>query len=37
MEVFEALRTRASVRDFLPDPIPAEKLEKLKEAARRLR
>ena len=33
MEVFEALRTRVSVRDFLPEPIPAEKLEKLKEAA----
>ena len=33
MEVFEALRTRASVRDFLPAPIPAEALEKLKEAA----
>lgn len=33
MEVFEALRTRASVRDFLPRAIESEKIEKLKEAA----
>lgn len=33
MEIFEALRCRASVRDFLPRKIEQEKLEKLKQAA----
>lgn len=33
MEVFEAMRTRASVRDFRPDPIGRGQMEKLKEAA----
>ena len=33
MEVFEAMRTRASVRDFRPDPIGRGQMEKLKVAA----
>lgn len=33
MELFEALRTRSSVREYRSDPIPPEKLERLKEAA----
>lgn len=33
MEVFEALRRRASVRDFLPRPIEREKIELLRQAA----
>ena len=36
MEVFEAMRTRASVRDFRPDPIGRGQMEKLKEAEKKL-
>jgi len=34
MEVMEAIRTRRSVRRYAPDPIPAEKLDTVLEAAR---
>lgn len=33
MEVFDALRTRSSVRDYLPDPLTPAELERLQEAA----
>lgn len=33
MEVFEALRTRSSVRDYLPNPLTQEELARLQEAA----
>lgn len=33
MEVFEALRTRSSVREYRDEPIPEDKLERLKQAA----
>lgn len=33
MEVFEALRTRSSVRDYREEPVPPEKLLALQEAA----
>jgi nitroreductase len=34
MDVFEAIRTRRSVREYRPEPIPDEKLEAILEAAR---
>ena len=34
MEVFEAIRTRRSIREYLPKPIEPEKLEKVAEAFR---
>lgn len=34
MELFDAIRTRRSVRAFLPDPVPPDLLEALVEAAR---
>jgi len=34
MDVFEAIRTRRSIRKFYPKPIPDEKLEMILEAAR---
>lgn len=34
MDVFEAIRTRRSVRGYSPEPIPDEKLEAILEAAR---
>jgi len=34
MEVFEAIKTRRSVRDYKSDPVPEEKLNKVLEAAR---
>lgn len=34
MDVFEAIRTRRSIRKFRPKPIPDEKLEIILEAAR---
>ena len=34
MEVFEAIQKRKSVRSYLPDEVPASKLEKIIEAAR---
>lgn len=34
MEVFEAIKTRRSVRSFKPDPVPEESLKKVLEAAR---
>ncbi len=35
MDFFEAVETRRSVRDFLPDPVPEEVLARCLEAARR--
>ncbi len=35
MELMEAMRTRRSVRQWKPDPVPDEKLEELVEAAAR--
>lgn len=34
MDVFEAIRTRRSVREYSPEPIPNEKLEAIFQAAR---
>jgi nitroreductase len=34
MDVFEAIRTRRSIRKYRPEPIPDEKLEMIFEAAR---
>ena len=34
MNVFDAIKNRRSVRDFKPDPVPEEKLNKVLEAAR---
>ena len=34
MDVFEAIRTRRSIRKYRPEPIPDEKLEIILEAAR---
>ncbi|MEN3049702.1 MAG: nitroreductase family protein [Candidatus Methanosuratincola petrocarbonis] len=34
MEVFEAILRRRSVRSYLPDPIPQEKLDRILEAGR---
>jgi len=34
MDVFEAIRTRRSIRKFRPKPIPDEKLEIIREAGR---
>jgi len=34
MDVHECIRTRRSMRKFLPDPIPAEKLSRVLEAVR---
>lgn len=34
MEVFEAIRKRHSVRAYLPNRVPKDKLEKILEAAR---
>ncbi len=34
MEVYEALRTRRTVRQFKPDPVPDEALNKVLQAAR---
>lgn len=34
MEVFEAIKTRRSIRTYKPDEIPEEKLKKVLEAAR---
>jgi len=34
MDVFEAIRTRRSIRKYRPEPIPDEKLEAILEAAR---
>jgi nitroreductase len=34
MEVFEAIRKRRSIRSYLPDAVPEEKLERVLEAAR---
>jgi nitroreductase len=34
MDVFEAIRTRRSIRKYKPEPIPAEKLGTILEAAR---
>jgi len=34
MDLFDAIRTRRSVRAFRPDPVPAELLERVLEAAR---
>jgi nitroreductase len=34
VDVFEAIQRRRSVRSYLPDPIPKDKLEKILEAAR---
>ncbi len=34
MDVFEAIRVRRSIRKYLPEPIPHEKLELIFEAAR---
>lgn len=34
MDVFEAIRTRRSIRKYRPEPIPDEKLGSILEAAR---
>jgi len=34
MNVHEAIRVRRSIRDFLPEPVPADSLERILEAAR---
>ncbi|HQC47891.1 MAG TPA: nitroreductase family protein, partial [Candidatus Syntrophosphaera sp.] len=34
MEIIELIASRASVRDFLPDPIPEEILKEILEAGR---
>jgi nitroreductase len=34
MELWEALRTRRSIRGYKPEPLPREKIEKVLEAAR---
>ena len=34
MDVFEAIRTRRSIRKYSPEPIPSEKLDMILEAAR---
>jgi nitroreductase len=34
MEVFEAIRRRRSVRTYLPDPVPQDKLKRILEAGR---
>jgi hypothetical protein len=34
MEMMEMIKTRHSVRDFLPDPVPKEVLDEMLEAAR---
>ena len=34
MDVFEAIRTRLTVREFLPDAVPDEVLDRIVEAAR---
>jgi len=34
MEVFEAIQTRRSIRSYLPDEVPEEKLARILEAAR---
>jgi len=34
MEVFEAIQTRRSIRSYLPDEVPEEKLTRILEAAR---
>ncbi len=34
MDVFEAIEKRRSIRKYKPEPIPAEKMEKILEAAR---
>lgn len=34
MDVFEAVKSRRSVRSYLPDPVPKEKLDRILEAAR---
>ena len=33
MDVYECIRTRRTVREFKPDPVPDELLERLVEAA----
>lgn len=33
MELYDAIRTRRSIRGYTPDPIPAEALERILEAA----
>jgi len=35
MDLFETIRTRRSIRQFLPDPIPKEDVERILDAGRR--
>ncbi|HPC27687.1 MAG TPA: nitroreductase family protein, partial [Candidatus Methanomethylicus sp.] len=34
MDVFVAVKSRRSVRSYLPDPVPKEKLDRILESAR---